>query len=120
LPSLFGVAGGGHNFFDRAIRLAGQLGDINWLVLLIGAGCDPAPAARRALPARPVGLTVMMALLIVLLRCKSRATRNANEGPRRDSPNRVALRSTPARLVSWPWPSPIRPDRLRLLLHREV
>ncbi|GLR84508.1 hypothetical protein GCM10007857_12180 [Bradyrhizobium iriomotense] len=23
LPSLFGVAGGGHNFFDRAIRLAG-------------------------------------------------------------------------------------------------
>ncbi len=24
LPSLFGVAGGGHNFFDRAIRLAGQ------------------------------------------------------------------------------------------------
>src|SRR5262249_19748240 len=28
LPSLFGVGGGGHNFFDRAIRLAGQLGDI--------------------------------------------------------------------------------------------
>ena len=27
LPSLFGVAGGGHNFFDRAIRLAGQVGD---------------------------------------------------------------------------------------------
>src|SRR5512144_419353 len=33
LPSLFGVAGGGHNFFDRAIRLAGQVGDINLLVL---------------------------------------------------------------------------------------
>src|SRR5580704_16287995 len=29
LPSLFGVAGGGHNFFDRALRLAGQLADIN-------------------------------------------------------------------------------------------
>src|SRR6201984_162327 len=28
LPSLFGVAGGGHNFFDRVIRLAGQLADI--------------------------------------------------------------------------------------------
>ena len=29
LPSLFGVAGGGHNFFDRAIKLIGQLGDIS-------------------------------------------------------------------------------------------
>ena len=38
MPSLFGVAGGGHNFFDRAIKLAGQLGDIIWLVLAIGAG----------------------------------------------------------------------------------
>src|SRR5690348_10630334 len=36
LPSLFGVAGGGHNFFDRAVRLAGQLGDLHVLVLLIG------------------------------------------------------------------------------------
>src|SRR5436189_2503956 len=36
LPSLVGVAGGGHNFFDRAIRLAGQFGDINLLVLAIG------------------------------------------------------------------------------------
>ena len=37
LPSLFGVAGGGHNFFDRVIRLAGQLGDVNLLILAIGA-----------------------------------------------------------------------------------
>src|SRR3977135_4106909 len=36
LPNLFGVAGGGHNFFDRAIRLAGQGGVINLLVLAIG------------------------------------------------------------------------------------
>ena len=36
LPSLFGVAGGGHNFFDRAIRLAGQVGDVNLPVLAIG------------------------------------------------------------------------------------
>src|SRR5947209_2792471 len=36
LPSLFGVAGGGHNFFDRAIRLAGQFGDVNLLVFAIG------------------------------------------------------------------------------------
>src|SRR6476469_3421691 len=36
LPSLFGVPGGGHNFFDRTIRLAGQLGDIHWIVLAVG------------------------------------------------------------------------------------
>src|SRR3954470_3980239 len=36
LPNLFGVAGGGHNFFGRAIRLAGQVGDIHWIVLAIG------------------------------------------------------------------------------------
>jgi sulfate permease, SulP family len=41
LPSLFGVAGGGHNFFDRAVRLAGQLGDIHTLVLVVGL-CWPA------------------------------------------------------------------------------
>ena len=41
LPSLFGVAGGGHNFFDRAIKLAGQLGGIN----LAGSG----DRSRRAL-----------------------------------------------------------------------
>ena len=28
LPSLLGVAGGGHNFFERALLLAGQLGQI--------------------------------------------------------------------------------------------
>src|SRR5438132_875028 len=36
LPSLFGVVAGGHNFFDRAIKLAGQLGGIHWIVLVIG------------------------------------------------------------------------------------
>jgi sulfate permease, SulP family len=36
LPSLFGVAGGGHNFFDRTVRLAGQFADINPIVLTIG------------------------------------------------------------------------------------
>src|SRR5215472_12284040 len=57
LPSLFGVAGGGHNFFDRAIRLAGQLGDINWLVLLIGAiAILLLLLGERFLPSRPVGL----------------------------------------------------------------
>src|SRR5258708_11714612 len=36
LPKPCGVAGGGHNFFDRAIRLAGQIGDVHLLGLGIG------------------------------------------------------------------------------------
>src|SRR5262245_37503855 len=37
LPSLFGVAGGGHNFFERVIQLVGQLGQTHVLVLAVGA-----------------------------------------------------------------------------------
>ena len=37
LPSLFGVAGGGHNFFDRAFHLATQVGGANPLVLSVGS-----------------------------------------------------------------------------------
>ena len=33
LPKLFGVPGGGEQFFDRALTLAGQLGDTNLAVL---------------------------------------------------------------------------------------
>ena len=33
LPSLFGVAGGGHNFFDRVWLLVGQLGQMQYVVL---------------------------------------------------------------------------------------
>src|SRR5690242_2369884 len=36
LPSLLGVSGGGHNFFERAVLLFGKLGEINLLVLLVG------------------------------------------------------------------------------------
>src|SRR3981189_3681824 len=60
LPSLFGVAGGGHNCFDRAIRLAGQLGDTNTLVLAIGVvAILLLLVGERFLPGRPVGLTVV-------------------------------------------------------------
>src|SRR3954468_13609610 len=37
LPNLFDVDGGGHTFFARAIRLAGQIGDVHLLVFAIGA-----------------------------------------------------------------------------------
>src|SRR6476659_6054050 len=36
LPSLFGVPGGGHNFIERLMLLAGQLDQINYLVLALG------------------------------------------------------------------------------------
>src|SRR5438270_9939157 len=66
LPRLFGVTGGGHNFFDRAIKLAAQLGDINWLVLAIGAvALFLLLVGERRLPGKPVGLTIM-ALSIML------------------------------------------------------
>jgi high affinity sulfate transporter 1 len=66
LPSLFGVAGGGHNFFERAIRLAGQLGDVNLLVLLIGAvAILLLLLGERLLPGRPVGITVMALSIVV-------------------------------------------------------
>src|SRR6478752_1317262 len=66
LPSLFGVAGGGHNFFDRAIRLAGQIGDVNLLVLAIGiAAIVLLLLGERFLAGRPVGL-VVVALSILM------------------------------------------------------
>jgi MFS superfamily sulfate permease-like transporter len=37
LPSLFGVAGGGHNFFERLWFLVGQLGQMQVIVLAVGA-----------------------------------------------------------------------------------
>ena len=48
LPQLFGVAGGGQNFAERAVRFAGQLGDTNLAVLAFGAVADLVPADRRA------------------------------------------------------------------------
>jgi SulP family sulfate permease len=60
LPSLFGVAGGGHNFFDRAIRLAGQLGDTQPPVLAIGAiALLLLLLGERFLPGRPVGISIV-------------------------------------------------------------
>jgi high affinity sulfate transporter 1 len=66
LPSLFGVAGGGHNFFDRVIRLAGQLADINPLVLAIGGvAILLLLLGERFLPGRPVGLTVVVVSIVL-------------------------------------------------------
>lgn len=64
LPSLLGVEGGGTNFFERAIRLAGQLPQTNPLVLTIGlVAIVVLLIGQRLLPGRPVGLTVVAAAI---------------------------------------------------------
>src|SRR5262245_47309157 len=65
LPSLFGVAGGGHNFFERAALFAGQVAHANLLVLAVGLlAITLLVVGNRALPGRPVALAVV-ALAIV-------------------------------------------------------
>ncbi len=60
LPKLFGVKGGGENFFDRAITLLGQLGHTNLAVLAIGlAALALIILGERYLPGRPVALFVV-------------------------------------------------------------
>jgi len=60
LPGLFGIAGGGHNFFERAVLLAGQLGQTHYLVLALGTvAILLLLAGERYLPGKPVGLAVV-------------------------------------------------------------
>jgi SulP family sulfate permease len=65
IPALLGVSGGGHNFFERAVLLAGQLGQIQYLVLALGlVAILLLVLGERLLPGRPVALAVV-ALSIV-------------------------------------------------------
>jgi sulfate permease, SulP family len=65
LPSLFGVAGGGHNFFERALLFVGQLGQMHYLVLAVGViAILLLVLGERWLPGKPVALGVV-ALSIV-------------------------------------------------------
>jgi SulP family sulfate permease len=60
LPSLFGVSGGGHNFFERVMLLAGQLGHTRYLVLVVGIiALVLLLSGERFLPGRPVALGVV-------------------------------------------------------------
>src|SRR6476661_6646320 len=65
LPSLLGVKGGGHNFFERAFLLAGQLSQIQYLVLAIGLiAIGLIVIGERLLPGRPVALGVVILAII--------------------------------------------------------
>jgi sulfate permease, SulP family len=60
LPSLFGVTGGGHNFFERVWLFVGQLGQTQLLVLLVGlVALALIVVGERVLPGRPVALGVV-------------------------------------------------------------
>jgi len=60
LPSLFGVPGGGHNFFERVVLLAGQIGHTQYLVLAVGIiALTLLLSGERLLPGRPVALGVV-------------------------------------------------------------
>ncbi|MGB9369879.1 MAG: SulP family inorganic anion transporter [Xanthobacteraceae bacterium] len=66
LPKLFGVDGGGHNFFERVYLLLGQLGDMQLVVLAVGLiALALLLLGERLLPGRPVALAVV-ALAILL------------------------------------------------------
>ena len=65
LPSLVGVAGGGHNFFERTWLLAGQLGQIHYIVVAVGVvAIGLIVFGERLMPGKPVALGVVALAII--------------------------------------------------------
>jgi SulP family sulfate permease len=66
LPKLFGVKGGGDDFFERIWQLVGQLSGTNLLTLAIGAAALVALLlGERFAPGRPIALIVVLIALVV-------------------------------------------------------
>jgi high affinity sulfate transporter 1 len=60
VPNLLGVMGGGHDFFERAFLLADQLGQAQYLVLLVGLiAIGLIALGQRWLPGKPIALGVV-------------------------------------------------------------
>ena len=67
LPKLFGVQGGGENFFERLVVLGGQLPETNLAVLAFGlAALAVLLLGEKFLPGRPVALFVVVISIVVL------------------------------------------------------
>jgi len=67
LPKLFGVKGGGDDFFERVWLLCGQLGGTNLVVLAVGlAGIVLLVAGDKLLPGKPVALAVVILSLVAV------------------------------------------------------
>ena len=65
LPSLFGVKGGGHNFFERVFLFAGQFGQIHSIVLVVGVvAIGLLVFGERLMPGKPVALGVVALSII--------------------------------------------------------
>jgi sulfate permease, SulP family len=65
LPSLFGVSGGGQNFFERAVLLGGQLSQMHYLVLAVGIiSILLLVFGERLIPGKPVALGVVALAII--------------------------------------------------------
>jgi sulfate permease, SulP family len=65
LPSLLGVSGGGHNFFERTFLLAGQLGQVQYLVLIVGViAILLIVFGERLLPGKPIALAVVTLAIV--------------------------------------------------------
>jgi SulP family sulfate permease len=67
LPKLFGVKGGGDDFFSRIGLLVQQLDSIHWLTLVVGV-CAIAflVAGNRFLPGRPTALVVVLLSILAV------------------------------------------------------
>ncbi len=66
LPSIFGVSGGGHDFFERVWLFTGQLGQMQFVVLLFGVSAiGLLVLGERLLPGRPVALGIVGLSIVV-------------------------------------------------------
>ena len=67
LPKLFGVKGGGEDFFERIVILGGQLPETNLAVLGFGvAALAVLLLGEKFLPGRPIALLVVVLSIVVL------------------------------------------------------
>jgi sulfate permease, SulP family len=67
LPKIFGVAGGGSNFFTRIRYLLVHISEVNWTVLLFGvAAMIVLVAGDFLLKGMPVSLIVVVAAILVM------------------------------------------------------
>lgn len=67
LPKLFGISGGGSNFFTRIIEVFRHLGDTNLATLGVGVGALALLVlGERLLPRRPIALFVVALSIVVM------------------------------------------------------
>ena len=65
LPSLFGVAGGGHNFIERLLLFAGQIGQTHYLELALSiVAIVLLVFGERLFPGKPIALGVVAVSII--------------------------------------------------------